>query len=78
MIKHWDRHWELYVVGLFLATFGILWFHWEPPIIAQQPPYALYPIEGIADTVLGPLPISECLVVTAQGFAVVLPHSCPK
>ena len=71
-----DYYASIVGIGLTLCFGALLLWMYTAPVRAQ--PYTMYPIDGIAETFLGPMPIRECLVVTAQGFAVVLPHSCPK
>lgn len=70
------KNWML-MLGLltFVAMFGLALLS---PVHTQQQPYTMYPLQVIADTVLGPMKVDQCLVITAQGHAVVLEYPCPR
>ena len=73
-----DYYASIVGIALTLCCGAFLLWILLAPIHAQQAPYTLYPIDGIVETIFGPMEAHECLVVTAQGFAVMLLHSCPK
>lgn len=59
------------------ALAAITWLFVSGSIVgAQQRPFTAYPLQGTADTILGPVPIDACLYVTAQGYAVVTEFKC--
>ena len=64
------------IVGAFLGVMSLVAF----PAQAQQPPYTMYPLHAKVQVPFTDqtLEVEQCLVVTAQGHAVVLEYPCPR
>lgn len=49
------------------------------PAHAQQQPYTMYPLKATVEVPFaGTVEVTQCLVITAQGHAVVLDYACPR
>ena len=77
--------WCIVVVIVVAAAIGVTSIGYivsqlDQPVQAQQTPFTMYPLHAKVQVPFTDqeLDVEQCLVVTAQGHAVVLEYPCPR